>query len=172
MNIRLFFLKVYFFGGTRLFIHQRQFTMVIKLFFFLVKVKMEVSPFGQKKLLKPWSSSSQFLAAPQGSKRFGWGVLNPSIVNFWFVSRRGRSRQEVFFLSFFLKVPTPEGKQHTGGRRGQSCVWTQPLPTDWSCQSLDLACLEYWEELSHHGTGADTRSSAQGRGLSWRGTAF
>ncbi|TNN69169.1 hypothetical protein EYF80_020636 [Liparis tanakae] len=39
-------------------------------------------------------------------------------------------------------VPTPEGKQHTGGQRGQTGVWTQTLPTDRACQSPDLACLE------------------------------
>lgn len=46
----------------------------------------------------------------------------------------------VFFvfllISFFEQVPTPEGKQHTGGQRGQSSIWTQPLPTDRACQSL------------------------------------
>lgn len=56
------------------------------------------------------------------------------------------------FSFSFEQVPTPEGKQHTGGQRGQSSVWTQPVPTDQACQSLDLACLECWEELSHYST--------------------
>lgn len=95
------------------------------------------------------------LGSPTGPMRSGWGALSLSIVNFWFLSGWGRSRHPFFFLpSLFEQVPTPEGKQHTGGQRGQSNVWTQPLPTDPACQSLDLACLDCWEELSHRSTWA------------------
>lgn len=116
---------------------------------------MNPGQFGLEKLLKPWSSSSQFLAAPQGP----WGLAG--VLWAWALSISDSCLGEVeadtpfFFLpSLFEQVPTPEGKQHTGGQRGQSNVWTQPLPTDPACQSLDLACLDCWEELSHRSTWA------------------
>lgn len=91
--------------------------------------------------------------SPTGPTLSGWGALSPRIVNFWFLSGKARNRHPCFIFSL-QQVPTPEGKQHTEGQQGQSSVWTQPLPTDRACQSLDLTCLECREELSHRGTWA------------------
>lgn len=114
---------------------------------------MDPGAFGLENLLKLWSSSSQFLAAPQGPHCLAEVLWAPglSISD----SCLGKLETDIPVLFFSLQqVPTPEGKQHTEGQQGQSSVWTQPLPTDRACQSLDLACLECREELSHRGTWA------------------
>lgn len=43
------------------------------------------------------------LGSPTGPTRSGWGVLSPSIVSFWFLSGKGRSRHPCFF-PFFLSL--------------------------------------------------------------------
>ena len=102
---------------------------------------MNLAPFGLENLLKPWSSSSQFLAAPQGPREVRLRCFEPRHCQFLIpVWERSGSRHcpphhhhhyhHLSSLSLFEQVPTPEGKQHTGGQRGQSSVWTQPLPTD------------------------------------------
>lgn len=59
-----------------------------------------------------------------------------------------------FLFSFSEQVPTPEGKQHGGGHRGQNSIWAHLLPTDLACQSRDLvssAMLRGAQTLLHLG---------------------
>ena len=90
------------------------------------------------------------LGSPPGS---GWGVFNASISD----SCLGKEEADIpvfCLLLLFEQVPTPEGKQHTGGGGSEQRL-DQPSPQT-GCQSwIRLS------ERSHRGPRADTTSSAR-----------